>query len=233
MSDERPALRLAGTEPAVAHWSALDRAEVAAALTVGAGPGTFVIAVDGRSGGGKSTFAASLATALDAALLATDDFAWWHSLFDWTDLIIEHALSPLRQGHPVEVRPSAWIEHGREGSISAPARRFVVVEGVGAGQQRMRPAVDRVVWVQSDAVEAERRGIARDLMERPDSQEAKRFWDEWMEAEVPFQEQQQTWRVANLIVCGTPGLLGPDSAPQWLCAAGPAGSPSAMSKPSA
>lgn len=222
-----PVLRLVGTEPAVDHWSTMDTNQVARLLTAGSGPSPFVIAVDGRSGGGKSTFAACLARELDAALLATDDFAWCHSMFDWTDLLIERGLDPLRLGQPVNVRLPAWVEQGREGSISAPARRFVVVEGVGAGQRRVRGAVDTVVWIQSDALEAERRGIERDRAERPDPQEARRFWDAWMEQERPFQEEQQTWRVASLIVCGTPGVLGLDPRPGWLCAAGPLGQPPA------
>ncbi len=222
MSDAKSGLRLSGTEPAVERWQSMGVSDVATVITADSGPGTFVIAVDGRSGGGKSTFAASLAGTLDAALLSTDDFAWWHSMFDWTDVIIEHGLGPLREGHEVDFRPPAWIERGREGSISAPARRFVVVEGVGAGQVRMRPAVDTVVWIQSDEVEAERRGLDRDLVERPDPTDAKRFWDSWMDQEGPFQEVQQTWRVASLIVCGTPGVLGLDPAPGWLCAPGPA-----------
>lgn len=218
MPDPQLRLTLDGTEPAVQQWSSVDLAYVSARLTSGAGQSSFVIAVDGRSGGGKSTFAAALAIELDAALLSTDEFAWQHSYFDWPDLLIELALVPLRHGRAVNVRPPAWIEHGREGSIVAPVRQFIVVEGVGSGQERMRSAVDQIVWIQSDAVEARRRGIARDLAERPNPVEARRFWDEWTAAERPFQEQQRTWDVANLIVCGTPGVLGLDPTPQWLCA---------------
>ncbi|MEM6431048.1 MAG: hypothetical protein AAF708_17560, partial [Deinococcota bacterium] len=44
----------------------------------------FVIAIDGRSGGGKSTMASILAGFLtDARVIHTDDIAWHHSFFDW------------------------------------------------------------------------------------------------------------------------------------------------------
>lgn len=208
-------------EPEVAQWSTWHGADVAAWLTPTARTDVFVIAVDGRSGGGKSTFAQALADELDAAVLHTDDFAWWHSAFDWCDLLVETALGPLRRGEAIDVRPPAWNARHRPGSILAPARPIVVIEGVGAGQAAMREHLDRVVWVQSDAAEAERRGIARDLAERPDPVEAKRFWDEWMAEETPFQERQATWSVANLVVCGTPDVVGIDPGDGWLCAPGP------------
>ena len=149
-------------------------------------------------------------------MLSTDDFAWWHSYFDWHELLIAKGIEPLRSGQPVDYRPPAWIERHRPGSITVPARRVVIVEGVGAAQRSMRRALDAVVWVQSDAVEAERRGIERDLAERPDPEEAGRFWDEWMAAEIPFQEEQRTWETADVIVCGTPGVAGIDPHPDWL-----------------
>lgn len=209
-------MRLLGSEPPVPRWRAWDLATLAGALIGDPVDDVTVIAVDGRSGGGKTTFARALAAELDAALVSTDDVAWWHSLFDWPDLLVDNVLSPLRAGRPVDYRPPAWIERGREGSITAPARPVVVVEGVGSAQRRMRVAVDRIVWVQSDVDEAERRGIERDLAERPDPVEARRFWDAWMAEETPFQAEQRTWEAADLMVCGTPTVVGPDPAPRWL-----------------
>ena len=211
-------MRVPWPEPLVPAWQAWDIGRITEVLMARAEHVPVVVAVDGRSGGGKTTFARALAAHTDAALVSTDDFAWWHSHVDWPDLLIDNALAPLRNGQAVDFRPPAWIERGREGSITAPARPVVVVEGVGSAQRRMRPELDAVVWVQSDAEESERRGIERDLRERPDPAEAKRFWDEWMSAEVPFQQEQRTWAVADLVVCGTPGAVGPDPAPRWLCA---------------
>ena len=211
-------MRLLGSEPPVPDWQPWDLATIASMLLVARADAVTVIAVDGRSGGGKTTFARALATHADAALLSTDDVAWWHSPFDWPDLLIDNVLAPLRAGRPVDYRPPAWIERGREGAIAAPARPVIVVEGVGSAQARMRPAVDRIVWLQSDADDSEHRGIARDLAERPDPAEARRFWDDWMAQETPFQEDQRSWEMADLIVCGTPAAVGPDPTPRWLCA---------------
>lgn len=215
-------MHLLGSEPPVPAWQEWDLATIASALLADRNDAVTVIAVDGRSGGGKTTFARALAAHADAALLSTDDVAWWHSYFDWPDLLIDNVLAPLRAGRPVDYRPPAWIERGRAGAITAPARPVIIVEGVGSAQERMRPVVDRIVWLQSDAEEAERRGIARDLAERPDPAEARRFWDAWMAEETPFHEEQRTWGTADLVVCGTPAVLGSDPAPRWLCARSPA-----------
>ena len=63
----------------------------------------------------------ALAEQLDAAVLSTDDFAWWHSYFDWHELLIAKGIEPLRSGQPVDYRPPAWIERHRPGSITVPA----------------------------------------------------------------------------------------------------------------
>ena len=65
-----------------------------------------VLAVDGRSNGGKTTLAARIGEAVPgSAVVHTDDIAWAHSRFGWTDLLIEGILVPVRQGLPVSYRP--------------------------------------------------------------------------------------------------------------------------------
>ena len=162
-----------------------------------------VIAIDSRSGGGKTTLARHLAQSLPATVVSTDNFAWWHSYFDWAEMLIANALEPLRAGRSIDYRPEAWIERDRPGSIKAEPADFIVVEGVGAAQAAMRGAIDVIIWVQADAAIARERGLARDLAERSDPQEAMRFWDEWMQHENPFQATQRTWEVADYIVLGT------------------------------
>ena len=176
--------------------------EIVTGLRAIPGDQIVVIGIDGRSGGGKTTLARALAEALDAAMLSTDDFAWWHSLFDWPSMLIENAIAPLKRGESVDYKPEAWIERDREGSITARASRFVVVEGVGATQAAMRDALDLAIWVQTDADVAKERGLIRDLVERPDPIEAERFWNEWQAAEDEFQAAQASWLVADYRVRG-------------------------------
>lgn len=171
-------------------------------LSAAASDQVTVIGIDGRSGGGKTTAARKLGEILGATLLSTDDFAWWHSMFDWPEMIIQNAINPLRAWRDIDYKPEAWVEREREGSITAKSNRFVIVEGVGATQIAMRDALDFCVWVQADADVARERGLLRDLAQRPDPAEAEAFWNEWQAAENLFQTREQSWLVADFVVSG-------------------------------
>ncbi|MCW2804096.1 MAG: hypothetical protein JWN06_2313 [Propionibacteriaceae bacterium] len=166
-----------------------------------------VVAVDGRSGGGKSTLASRLHEAVpSSAVVHTDDVAWNHSMFGWADLLATGVLEPLRNGLPVRYRPPSWDRHGRAGAIELPAGLdLVIVEGVGAGRREFGDLIDAILWVQSDYAEAERRGIARDVASGVNggAEAATAFWHSWMAEELPFVERDRPWERAAIIVAGT------------------------------
>lgn len=168
-----------------------------------------VVAVDGRSASGKSVLADRLCAAVPASgVVRTDDLAWHHSFFDWADLLVTGVLEPVRRGTAVSFRPPAWDRRGREGAVEVPnGMDLLVVEGVGAGRREVAHLVDAVVWVQSDAGEAERRGIARDVASgvNGDAQQAVRFWREWTAQERVFLAHHRPWGRAGVVVSGTPG----------------------------
>jgi hypothetical protein len=188
-------MRLYDGEPVAGSWRAVSVAQVLDLL----GRPRF-LAVDGRSGGGKTTVADRLAAAVPGAtVVRTDDVAWYHAFFDWADLLRDGVLEPLRGGESVAYRPLAWDRRGREGAIVVPAGSpLVIVEGVGAGRRELSDYFDALLWVQADAVQARRRGLERD---GPDSAD---FWVEWQAAEDPFQAAQRPWERADVIVNGTP-----------------------------
>lgn len=169
-----------------------------------------VVAIDGRSAGGKSTLAGRLHQAVIASVIVhTDDIAWHHSYFGWAELLATGVLEPVRRGQAVRYRPPGWDTHKRPGAIRVPAGLdWVLVEGVGAGQRDVMHLIDAVVWVQSDFVEAERRGIARDIAEgvNGDAEQSISFWHEWMAEEMPFIERQQPWERACVVVAGNAPL---------------------------
>jgi hypothetical protein len=101
------------------------------------------------------------------------------------------------------------VRKERPGAVEVPAGLdLVVVEGVGAGRRELTAVVDAVVWVQSDVVEAKRRGIDRDVATGVNggAAEAVAFWHEWMAQELPFQAEQRPWERACVVVAGTPPL---------------------------
>jgi hypothetical protein len=71
-------------------------------------------------------------------------------------------------------------------------------------RQSLGPRLDAAVWVQSDADQAQRRGIERDITLGRSRAEAVAFWDEWMSQELPFLAAEHPWERAGLVVCGTP-----------------------------
>jgi len=163
------------------------------------------VAVDGRSAGGKTTVADRLAVAVAGAVVVhTDDAAWHQGFFDWDELLVDGILGPVSRGEDVAFRPPAWVERGREGAIVVPAGAAVLVEGVGSAREALTPWLDAAVWVQSDADEAYRRGIERDVAAGRNRAEALAFWDEWMAQEVPFLAADRPWERADLVVCSTP-----------------------------
>ncbi|XVU26095.1 uridine kinase family protein [Actinoplanes sp. CA-054009] len=195
-------------EPAADPWLAESMETVVESLFddgFSRGSGPRVIAVDGRGGSGKTTFASSLAAAIpDSVVVHTDDVAWWHSRFDWAPAMIDGILAPLRSGKDVHYTPPGWAAHGRTGEISVPASASaVIVEGCGASRRELARFIDVAVWVQSSWEDARARGLARDVAEKAlPPADAEREWDEWMEEEVPFFLSDQPWRRADLIVAG-------------------------------
>jgi energy-coupling factor transporter ATP-binding protein EcfA2 len=209
-------------EPAVTAWEPVDdsglRTRVQALLPLDRAP---LILVDGRSGGGKSTFAAQLAGLVDATVVHTDDIAWHHHPIDWAELLVSGVLDPWRRGELVAFRPPAWVARDRPGAVEAPAGRGLVVEGVGASRAELAPHADLAVWVQSDPTEARRRGLARDVVLGRSPEQAEAFWDEWARSEDPFIAADRPWTRARLIVNGTPPQRDPSDTDVTWVADGP------------
>jgi len=171
-----------------------------------------VVAVDGRGGSGKTTLAARLAGAVArSSVVHTDDVAWHHSFFDWTELMADGILRPARDGRAVSYRPRAWGDRGRLGAIEVPAgTQWLFIEGVGAGRRELAGLLDAILWVQSDVEAAEQRGIARDVEQgvNGDHDQATLFWHEWQAEELPFVRDQRPWERADAVVAGV-GLRQP------------------------
>jgi hypothetical protein len=158
---------------------------------------TRIVAVDGGSAAGKSTFAARLASALDAPVLHTDDVAWWESFFGWWPLLVAGVLEPLSRGEDVRYRPPAWDRRERPGAIEVLAGPAIVVEGVGASRRELRPYLDRAIWVDTDRQLALDRGMQREG-------EDLAFWREWERAEEDHLAGDRPWERADLLVTNDP-----------------------------
>jgi len=212
-------MQLAPEEPEAGPWR-VELLRTVADMVTRQGPAhgesgrPAVLAVDGRSNNGKTTVAARIGEMVPGAVVIhTDDVAWEHSRFGWTDLLIDGILLPAHHGRAVSYRPPRWNEHGREGSIEVPAGcPLLIVEGDGAGRREVSHLIDTLIWVQADEREAARRSAAR-AANPPAADLANQAadgtpFDEdgWMAEEIPFNAAQRTWERADIIVCGTPEI---------------------------
>lgn len=211
----------ATAEPQITRWSQIEPQLLLRRLGCLRTDRPAVLALNGRSGAGKSTIAARLVSAVpDAALISTDDIAWNLDMFDWAEVMIAHVIEPALAGAAVDYRPPGWVTHDRAGSVTVPANRsLLVVEGVGASQRAMAPVLDAAVWVQSDFPTARSQGIARDIASGVNGDEAESiaFWDYWMNAELPFLEADNPWPRVDGFLAG----VRPEMSDQLLWA--PAG----------
>jgi uridine kinase len=126
------------------------------------------VALDGRSGAGKSYLADCLLRELrDLTVVHMDDFyrelpdekrrqlsarEGVDRFFDWPRLRAE-ALEPLRAGTPALFRPFDW-EAGRlsEGSLELLPASVVVVEGVYSARPELEDLIDITVLMRVDEV---------------------------------------------------------------------------------
>ncbi|MCW2688093.1 MAG: hypothetical protein JWR37_2983 [Mycobacterium sp.] len=180
-------------------WTAIVPATFIDTLVARASPDAVaIVGVNGRSRSGKTTLADLLATSREhVAVVHTDDIAWHHSFFDWSDVLIDGVLVPLRRnGPPLSYVPTPWIERGRPGSITIPpGTRVVIVEGVGATRRELAPWLDAAVWVETDETVAMERTVALD-------RDPPGFVRDWMAAERAHLDRDLPWTRASAIVSG-------------------------------
>ena len=159
-----------------------------------------IVAVDGRSASGKTTFAARLARALNAPIVHSDDVACYPRFFDWWPLMLEQVIVPFQAGMAIDWKHEPWTAQGRERSIVVPQSSILILEGVSVSRQELSDWITLPIWVETAAHIAEVRGLERD---GPDGRD---FWFEWQASEQPFLEHDQPWDRAKLIVDGAPAL---------------------------
>lgn len=156
---------------------------------------TRVVAVDGRSGAGKSTIAATLAAELGAPVVDLEYvYPGWDGLEEGIELLVREVLQPLAAGRPVAVPRWSYALDGWDPPLVLPPSDVVVVEGVGAGDRRAAPYLSVLVWVELDEATRHARAIARDAeVYRP-------HWERWAAQERALLARERTPERADVVV---------------------------------
>ena len=125
------------------------------------GPLTRIVAVEGRSGSGKSTVAERVRRALAdrgepvAVLTMEDLYPGWDGLAEAPGLLQQWVLEPLRRGRTAAWRRQDW-ERGAFGTewVDLPPELAgregtLLVEGCGSGAASVGDLLDLLVWVEA------------------------------------------------------------------------------------
>ncbi|WP_436521464.1 dephospho-CoA kinase [Actinoplanes sp. HUAS TT8] len=140
-----------------------------------------VLAVEGRSGSGKTSLARAVADRLGAPLIHMDDlYAGWDGLDTAVANLRAWVLEPLAAGRPASWRRWDWAAHEYAEEHPVPDADWLVVEGVGSGATVLRPYVSGIVFLRSDPGLRKRRALARD------GETYAPHWERWAAHEDAF-----------------------------------------------
>lgn len=158
-----------------AHGPAADPAAPTAA-----GPRPVLLAIDGRSGAGKTTLSATLAEQLRgrghsvSVFHLEDVYTGWHGLTGGIGVYVRDVLTPLRAGRTARWHAWDWTRDApEEDARSTRPSNVVLCEGVGAGALQARPLLDATLTLVADAATRKRRALSRD------GETYAPFWDVW------------------------------------------------------
>jgi uridine kinase len=157
--------------------------------------GTRVIAIDGRTGSGKSSLAGLLAGRIDAPVVQLEQlYPGWDGLQAGIDLLVEAVLVPLSADQLAQVPRYDWLVHRFVEPWPLEPPELLIVEGVGAGARAAATFASVLVWLELAAGLREQRALARDGdVFRP-------YWSQWAAQEDVLLAREQTPARADIFV---------------------------------
>ena len=157
---------------------------------------TRVIAVDGRSGAGKTSLAAELAAELAAPVVTLEDlYGGWDGLERGISLLVSAVLAPLGAGRAARVPRYDWVagQWAEPWLLEPPA--VLIVEGAGAGARRAAAYEHALVWMEEAASVRKKRALDRD------GETFAPHWDQWAAQEEAMLAREHTPSRAGLVIC--------------------------------
>jgi uridine kinase len=157
-----------------------------------------IIAVDGRGGAGKSTFAEKLAKELNAEILHTDDFASWEDSLNWWPIFIDEIIDPIKAGaKTLSYKRSSWApDHHPEPVKDQPVTPIMILEGLRSSRREFHQYLAYAIWVETPKELCLKRGLKRD------GEEALPKWQKWIKEEDKYIARDNPRSYANTEISG-------------------------------
>jgi uridine kinase len=156
---------------------------------------TRVVAIDGRSGAGKTVLAAGLQSELGAPVVTLEDlYGGWDGLERGIDLLVSEVLELLSAGRAARVPRYDWVAAawGTPWVLEPP--EILIVEGVGAGARRAAAYASVVAWLEVPASVRKKRALDRD------GETFAPYWDMWAVQEDAMLARERTRDRADLVI---------------------------------
>lgn len=166
-----------------------------------------LVAIDGRGGSGKSTFARLLADKLQASIVQTDDFAGWDNTLDWWPLFIEKVFDPICEGAKTlsYERSKWWENHHPEPVKNQRVTPIMILEGVSSLRKEFRPYISVGIFIDTPKEVCLQRGLDRDEGNNTGKSTADltKIWEEWQRDENEYFARDDPMSFANFVITGT------------------------------
>lgn len=158
-----------------------------------------IIAIDGRSGAGKTSLALELTSLLrkhrEVSLFHLEDiYPGWNGLVAGVDRYVQTVLTPLSQGLDAEWVSWDWEAHFDGEARCTAAAPIVIIEGVGAAQLAARELLDVVIWVAADDELRKQRALSRD------GETYAPYWELWSTQEEVLLAKYQPVHDADIVL---------------------------------
>jgi uridine kinase len=157
--------------------------------------GTQVVAIDGRSGAGKTRLAAELSAELGAAVVSLEDFyGGWDGLDRGIGVLVSEVLEPLAAGRTVRVPRYDWVACTWGEPVVLEPPEVLIVEGVGAGARRAAAFESLLMWLEAPTAVRKQRALGRD------GETFAPYWDMWAAQEEAMLARERTQERADLVL---------------------------------
>jgi uridine kinase len=156
---------------------------------------TRVLAVDGRSGAGKTSLAVGLRATLDAPVVALEElYGGWDALERGIDLLVSAVLEPLSAGRAARVPRYDWVAAAWDTPWTLEPPALLIVEGVGAGARRAAAYASVLVWMEAPESVRKKRALDRD------GETFAPHWDMWAAQEEAMLAREHTPDRADFLI---------------------------------